>query len=142
MSYIKVLRLKNGDDVISFVEESAKKINLRHPIIFAIVTNKKTQKYELILTHWLPVNILEKNQAELLKSDVLTILEPNESFKEYYLNFLNTFGGPEEELEDELEDESLRDASPHIIDNEQEEEDHEDREDPGGGAHVSSSPGS
>jgi hypothetical protein len=107
VSYIKIIRLKNGDDIISFVETKEKNIKLIHPLIFAIVTNKKTKQYELVLTNWLPKTILEKNEADISKSDILTILEPNESFKEYYLNFLASFGG--DEIEEDSDEEVIKD---------------------------------
>jgi hypothetical protein len=93
MSYIKFVRLKSGEDVISFVEKDLKSdtIKLTYPLNVILHFNSKKNTQEMILSFWLPLNLLEHNYAVLPLSEILLILEPKEDFKEYYINFLNDF---------------------------------------------------
>lgn len=103
MNYIKFLRLKTGEDIISFCIPNGKTLMLKYPLNMIISYNRKIDKQELQLAYWLPASILEKNEAELSISDVLFSSDPNDSFKEYYLNFLND-SNIEEESNSEEED--------------------------------------
>jgi hypothetical protein len=89
--YINVIRFKTGEDVISFTEEKEETIKLVHPLSIYINFNTKTEEQELVLSFWLPVNLLKTNSAEIPRSEIMLILEPRQEFKEYYLNFLNTY---------------------------------------------------
>lgn len=103
MSYIKIVRLKNGEDIIGFVEAIEKKVlKIRYPVSVAIHYNHRQQKQELLMNYWLPVSLIEENKAEIPNSEILLIMEVKEEFKEYYLNYLNDFSIPDE-LEKEEE---------------------------------------
>lgn len=106
MSYIKILRLKSGEDIIGFVtpdEKNKKILNVRYPLNVIINYNYKKGNQELVMSYWLPVNLLEKNEANIPVSEILLVLEVKKSFKEYYLNFLNDFQNFEEEPDEEEE---------------------------------------
>lgn len=91
MGYIKFIRLKSGEDLISFVEKSPNSIKLTYPLNVMLHFNTKKDTQEMMLSFWLPLNLLEKNYAVLPLSEILLILEPKKDFQEYYLNFLNDF---------------------------------------------------
>lgn len=93
MGYIKFVRLKSGEDIISFVEKDLKSdtIKLTYPLNVILHFNAKKNTQEMILSFWLPLNLLEHNYAVLPLSEILLILEPKKDFQEYYLNFLNDF---------------------------------------------------
>lgn len=101
MSYIKLVRLKTGEDVISFVEIDKKTIKLIHPLNVYITYNKKTENQELVLNFWLPINIVEKNWTILPINEILFVSEVKKDFQEYYLNFLNDFDFEKENEEKE-----------------------------------------
>ena len=94
---IKILRLKTGEEVISYVEIGKKSTKMFHPLNIYIEFNSKNLTQQLVLSYWLPRNLIKENSAEIPTSEVLLFLEPKKEFKEYYLNFLN---GKEEENED------------------------------------------
>lgn len=94
---IKILRLKNGEEIISYVEIGKKSTRMFHPLNIYIEFNLKKNSQQLVLSYWLPRNLIEENSAEIPNSEILLFLEPKKEFKEYYLNFLN---GIEEENED------------------------------------------
>ena len=91
MSHINFLRLKSGEDLISFIEKEGDDVKLTHPLSIYINFNTKTQEQELILTFWLPTSLLKHNSATIPQSEILLSLEPKKDFKEYYLNYLNTY---------------------------------------------------
>jgi hypothetical protein len=91
MSYIKIFRLRTGEDLISFFEEDETSYTLIHPIAFFINYNLKKLSQELILNFWLPKSVIEETKISLNKSEIFFQLTPKEEFKEYYLNFLNGF---------------------------------------------------
>lgn len=86
---IKILRLKTGEDIISFIEMDDKTITLHHPICVYIKFNPSKNTQELIMSYWLPNSLLKKQSAIIPTSEILAEMEPKESFKKYYLNFLN-----------------------------------------------------
>lgn len=89
MSYIKVIRLKPNEDIIAFVERGEDTIKLIHPISFYIDYDTHEMKQSLVLKYWLPINMIADNSVIISLYDVLFITDPKQSFKEYYLNFLN-----------------------------------------------------
>jgi hypothetical protein len=99
MGHIKFVRLRSGEDIISFVEKDLKSdtIRLTYPLNVLLTFNTKEDTQEMMLSFWLPLNLLENNFAVLPLSEVLLLLEPKQDFKEYYLNFLNDFEFEKEE---------------------------------------------
>lgn len=93
MSYIKILRLKSGEDIIGFIEPVSKTtIKIRYPVLILIQYDNEEEQPELLMKYWLPVSLITKNQAEISVNELqIKPLEVNEEFKEYYLNYLNNF---------------------------------------------------
>ena len=91
MSYIKIIRLKSGKDIISFIEHSPTSIKVIHPVAFYITFNKKDMTQELLMNFWLPLSLVADNSVSISMPEILFITEPKDSFKEYYLNFLNQY---------------------------------------------------
>ena len=87
MDNIKIVRFKNGDDVICTLSSFEENLYLmQDPMTVSVHTDIKNKKQILILAHWLPVNITKTNDAVIEKSDILTIYSPSDDFEEYYLN--------------------------------------------------------
>lgn len=83
---IKIVRLKSGDDVIANVDNSIDKdkVILYYPMAFHIIErNRMTQ---IVLSHYLPYQLIEEDMCILNSEEVLFYLEPNDQFKEYYVN--------------------------------------------------------
>ncbi len=91
MSYIKIIRLKTGKDLISFIEHSPATIKVIHPVAFYISYNKTDMTQELLMNFWLPMSLVADNSVSIPVSEILFVTEPKDSFKEYYLNFLNQY---------------------------------------------------
>ena len=77
MNY-KILKLKNGEELISEVTETKTTIVLINPMVFKTTTmvNNYGKPYDLtILKDWLCFN--ESKTIELKKSNFISISEPN-----------------------------------------------------------------
>ena len=80
---IKILRLVNGEDVIcQFTDLNNGEYNVLEPM--SVSVREKNNEMQLAMSHWLPVNLISKNEINLKERDILTIFEPNDNFSEYY----------------------------------------------------------
>lgn len=85
MEQVKLLRLKTGEDVISYIEdyEEGKSI-LRTPMVVMIKYDNRTGKQNVMMDHWLPITVILENEAVIENSEILTSMNPNAEFSEYY----------------------------------------------------------
>ena len=80
----QIIKLQNGEDLIANVTLNGVNYILEEPMEFAI--DERSRESGLIMRHWLPVQLLKKNAIEIQAKDVLSFLEPEEQFCEYYIN--------------------------------------------------------
>jgi hypothetical protein len=71
----------------------------------------KGQESGLVMSHWLPVQLIKKNEIKINSRDVLTVIEPNDEFAEYYTNtvekikmLLKAKNDADEMTDEEIED--------------------------------------
>jgi hypothetical protein len=94
MDYIKILRLKTGEDIIGFIESDKTKkglITIRYPTVLMVQYDFEEEQQELLMKFWLPTSLIQKNEATISTSEILVVMEATQDFKEYYLNYLNDF---------------------------------------------------
>jgi hypothetical protein len=85
MNTIKIVRLKNGEDIIGDVTANGVQYyDIDEPMAFQV--DYRGDHSGLVMRHWLPVQLLKKNHIQLKVHDVLCVLEPDDEFSEYYLN--------------------------------------------------------
>jgi hypothetical protein len=84
MDNIKIIKLHNGIDLIANVSMNNDHYLLEEPMEFDLEYRQASPG--LIMRHWLPVQLLKQNEIEIKNEDVLSVLEPNVDFCEYYLN--------------------------------------------------------
>jgi hypothetical protein len=85
MNTIKIVRLKNGEDIIGDVTANGiQYYDIDEPMAFEV--DYRGDHSGLVMRHWLPVQLLKKNHIQLNVHDVLCVLEPDEEFSEYYVN--------------------------------------------------------
>jgi len=116
---IKIVRLKNGEDIIGdLMKLPIDDIQITEPMSVAI-TNRG-QESGLIMSHWLPVQLIKKNEITIKSCDVLTMFEPNDEFAEYYLNTVEKIKSlmKAKELTDEMTDEEIDDIMDALDDSE------------------------
>lgn len=85
METINILRLKNGEDIICYMEHyGADELVVRDPMYFDFKMDPRTGKTTIILDHWLPVYVLKSNETIIKESEVLAVLEGTSEFNTYY----------------------------------------------------------
>ena len=107
---IEILRLKNGEDIIGEVYTDTGDYEIVEPMSVGI--EHRGGQSGLIMSHWLPVQLIDKNYTTIKKEDVLVTFTPNNEFKEYYLNTVKKIKDILEakKLADEMTDEEIQEA--------------------------------
>lgn len=92
MEAVKIVRLKTGEDIITYLEQ-VDKLNfiVREPMVVMVKTDSRTGKQIIMMDHWLPVPLILHNEAFISEKEILTILEPTTEFSEYFENAIDTF---------------------------------------------------
>ena len=116
---IKIVRLKNGEDIIGdLMKLPIDDIQITEPMSVAITS--RGHENGLVMSHWLPVQLIKKNEITIKSCDVLTMFEPNDEFAEYYLNTVEKIKSlmKAKELTDELTDDEIEDIMDALEDSE------------------------
>jgi hypothetical protein len=123
---IKILRLNTGEDIIAecLLDDETNSVVVAGPMKVIISRVAEEGHTMLIMLPWLPLEIIDDNLATINYNDIITMVDPKESFVEYYYNTLDKYnaliekrdqeGGlnfsddlDEEELDDETLEEML-----------------------------------
>lgn len=82
----QIIKLQNGEDLIANVahNESSQDFILDEPMVFLMDMRGNNSK--LLMKHYLPVQLIKKNQMTVKDKDVLSVIEPDVEFIEYYQN--------------------------------------------------------
>jgi hypothetical protein len=86
MNELQILRLKSGEDVIGSVHEFTSNGNFQISDPMVVELQFRNNQSNLLMAHWLPVQIIKENQTVINHNEVLVKFEPNEDFAEYYVN--------------------------------------------------------
>jgi len=108
---IKIVRLKNGEDIIgNLCSKENGNMDITEPMSVQIVEQGE-RRPGLVMSHWLPVQLIKKNEITINSRDVLTMFDPNEEFCEYYSNTVEKLHAvlKVREYTDSLTDEELED---------------------------------
>lgn len=89
MEAVKIVRLKEGCDIITSIDLVKGEYLVKAPMMVDLHYRKGSPKPELVLTNWLPVQIIIDNEARISTDEVLCIMEPNAHLEEYYKNLVN-----------------------------------------------------
>lgn len=80
---IRILRLVTGEDIIcNFNKISVDDYVVSDPMTLIIKFSGKNSN--VIMEHWLPVEVIHKNSVLIESKQVLTMFDPNEDLAEYY----------------------------------------------------------
>lgn len=113
-SEVKFVRLKNGDDVISEVEEHFKESDkydtgyhyytLVKPLKIMYLPNPRTGGLNLAFAHWVSPMLSPTQEFMVNASEVLTMSETSESMLDNYTKSLEVAARDESEEDSSLED--------------------------------------
>jgi hypothetical protein len=84
MDNIKIVRLKNGEDIIGQLTANGSSYDVSEPM--SVDLDFRGRETGLVMRHWLPVQLIKKNEISLEKQDILCVIEPADDFTEYYVN--------------------------------------------------------
>lgn len=85
MDNVKIVRLQSGEDIIADYMEDAEgsTILLTNPMTL-MFKRLPTGKAVMLMSPWLPLELVENTTARLFSQDVLTVFEPKAQLIEYY----------------------------------------------------------
>ena len=85
MDNIKIVRLQSGEDIIAdYLEDTeGSTILLTNPMTL-MFKRLPTGKAVMMMSPWLPLELVENTSARLFSQDVLTVFEPKAQLIEYY----------------------------------------------------------
>ena len=87
MDNVKIIRLQSGEDVIADYQqiEGDESVLLSNPMSL-IFKRMPTGRAVMLMSPWLPLELVEKNEAWLYESDILTVVQPKQQIVDYYSN--------------------------------------------------------
>lgn len=90
MKDVKIVRLQTGEDIIAgFREDDATgEVILTEPMCL-FFKRLPSGKSMMMISPWLPLEIIDGNFAVLFGSDILTVMHPKKSLVSYYNNVVN-----------------------------------------------------
>lgn len=103
METVNFIRLKTGDDIISYMFHCSKEqVVLRDPMLIVMRPDYKSGNQIVGMDSWLPFQIMNSNEVSINLSDILFISKASSEFEEFYENTVDTLKRKEEEkLEEE-----------------------------------------
>lgn len=109
---IKILRLNTGEDIIGAClnDEANGSIDIESPMRVVVKRMAPVGKTILMMAPWLPLELIEDNSASINYADIVTVINPNEQFIEYYTNTVTEYEAvmfTGENIEDDEGDESI-----------------------------------
>lgn len=79
MDEVKIVRFKDGMDVICFYETLNNEfVDVKEPMMFEI------RNMNLVMQQWLPIAMIKENRTTVKQEDILCVMEPSDDFKEYF----------------------------------------------------------
>ena len=114
---IKIVRLKTGEDIIGMLcNKEDGNMDITQPMSVSIIEQGQLRP-GLVMSYWLPVQLIKKNEITLNSRDVLTVFDPNEEFCEYYTNTVEKLQAiiKVKEYTDSLSDEEIEEVMESIV---------------------------
>lgn len=104
METVNFIRLKTGDDIISYMFHCSKEqVVLRDPMLIVMRPDYKSGNQIVGMDSWLPFQIMNSNEVSINLSDILFISKASAEFEEFYEN---TIDGIRKKEEEKLEEEN------------------------------------
>jgi hypothetical protein len=121
MDNIKIIRLQSGEDVIADYTqmEGDSSVLLTNPMTL-MFKRMPTGRAVMLMSPWLPLELVEKNEAWLFEADILSIFQPKSQIIDYYTNTVKEV--EEDMLQEEMHGQSLTDITDEYDDEMSEEE--------------------
>jgi hypothetical protein len=85
MDNIKIIRLQSGEDIIATYreEDGEGTVLLANPMIL-LFKRLPTGKAIMLMSPWLPVELIESNATWVYTDDILSVMQPKANLIDYY----------------------------------------------------------
>ena len=83
---VKLIRLNTGEDIIALCLFDDDSVTVDNPMKVYVRRDTESGKTMLIMLPWLPLEIVQDEYAHISLQDIITVVEPKESFVEYYFD--------------------------------------------------------
>jgi hypothetical protein len=86
MDNVRIIRLKDGEDIITSYHLNSNGIIEMYDPMTLFYKRMSAGKSMLLMSPWLPIELIQTNSACISMNEVLTIVEPRSALIEYYNN--------------------------------------------------------
>jgi hypothetical protein len=86
MDNVRIIRLKDGEDIIALYHLNSNGIIEMYDPMTLFYKRLSAGKSMLLMSPWLPIELIQTNSACISMNEVLTIVEPRSALIEYYNN--------------------------------------------------------
>jgi hypothetical protein len=117
MDNIKIVRLKNGEDIVGqLTANGISAYDITEPMYVGL--EFQGRELGLVMKHWLPIQLIKKNETVLEKQDILCVIDPADDFCEYYVNTIKKVQDllKAKRMVQEMTDEEIDEALEHFQD--------------------------
>jgi hypothetical protein len=117
MNNIKIVRLKNGEDIVGqLTANGMNAYDISEPM--CVDLEFQGRELGLVMKHWLPIQLIKKNETVLEKQDILCVIDPADDFCEYYVNTIKKIQDllKAKKMVQEMSDEEIDEALEHFQD--------------------------
>jgi hypothetical protein len=99
---IRLVKLKNGEDVIAFVEDHGEFLELTRPIQLLFESLDEIDSEQVVnVREWLPPLIADTESVMINKDNVLFVVEVKKTFSEHFMTVSRMFFEYSEVVNDE-----------------------------------------
>lgn len=99
----KLVRMKNGDDIIATIKQDELNTVLTNPMRL-VFKRLPTGQVIMMLSPWLPVELLDEEHASIENDNVLTMIEPKMQLVEYYNRTVLAFNKLKMDFESKIDE--------------------------------------
>jgi ribosomal protein L14E/L6E/L27E len=90
MHEIKLVRLRSGEDILStYIEDTETEMVMLKDPMTIIFKRLASGQSVLMISPWLPVELIENNTATIYTDDILTVVEPKSVLIDHYFKMVN-----------------------------------------------------
>jgi len=104
---IRIVRLKDGTDIIAYVSIKEEYVTLMEPLEL-IIHHVRNNQGALALSAWLPHSLITENIATINVFDILLTMIPTDEMIDFYLNSVKQTKGLEVKSMEELNEEEMK----------------------------------
>lgn len=89
---VRLIKMKNGEDIIAFVEDHGEFLELTRPIQLLFQSIDEVDSEQVVsVREWLPPLIADTQSVTISKNDVLFVVEVKKNFKDHFTTISKMF---------------------------------------------------